>query len=48
MVALNKTSTLWSKRLPVLARESRRASIDDPGPMCCFLICNICCWIAHC
>jgi hypothetical protein len=50
MVALNKTSSLWTKRMPVLARDSRKlsASPDEPGPLCCFLICNICCWVAHC
>jgi hypothetical protein len=50
MVALNKTASLWSKRLPVLARERGKLSSgeSDVTPNCCFLLCNVCCWVNSC
>jgi hypothetical protein len=50
MVALNKTASLWNKRLPVLAREGKRLGSSESGvtPNCCFVFCNICCWVASC
>ncbi len=50
MVALNKTASLWSKRLPVLAREGGKPGglRNAVTPNCCFLLCNVCCWVASC
>ncbi len=50
MVALNKTASLWSRRLPVLARESRKAAGtgSEVTPSCCFVFCNVCCWVISC
>lgn len=50
MVALNKTASLWSKRLPVLAREGRKPSglANAVTPNCCFVFCNVCCWVVGC
>jgi hypothetical protein len=50
MVALNTTASLWSKRLPVLAREGKKlgSAEKDVTPNCCFILCNVCCWVNSC
>ena len=48
MVSLNKTATLWSKRLTAHGRDgqsTRCDTADGPGPNCCFFLCNICCYV---
>jgi hypothetical protein len=46
MVALNGTATLWSKRLTAIARQRAQASaVDGVAPNCCFLLCDLCCWV---
>ena len=43
MTPLNRTATLWSRRLCAASAED---AIPEPGPECCWQICNICCWVA--
>jgi len=48
MVSLNKTATLWSRRLAAPGRRGQRirsTAPDGPGPDCCFFFCNVCCWL---
>jgi hypothetical protein len=46
MRSLNQTSALWSHRLRRAAGEAAAlGDSPDPGPDCCWFICNICCWV---
>jgi len=48
MTALNKTSGLWSARLSRAVRQLEAGGGSDVqgyGPDCCWVICNICCWV---
>ncbi len=39
MTSLNLTAELWTVTLKL-------DDSHDPGPDCCWVICNICCWLA--
>jgi hypothetical protein len=48
MTALNDTAVLWSTRLKQAAdgqRASGEGDAGEVGPDCCWLICNLCCWV---
>jgi len=48
MVSLNETATLWSQRLRRATSGGLMGSVadvDNPGPDCCWLICDVCCWV---
>jgi hypothetical protein len=50
MTAINDTSMLWTTRLLSVLQARDAASDTDadrerPGPDCCWLLCDICCWV---
>jgi hypothetical protein len=48
MTALNDTGVLWSTRLPRAVDGLYACGEGDAGPVqpdCCWLICNVCCWV---
>ncbi|MFB3883490.1 MAG: hypothetical protein ACE149_19665 [Armatimonadota bacterium] len=45
LIALNPAPQLWSKWLLPTAEE-RQPTVEAGGPDCCYLMCEICCWVA--